>query len=144
MPNRTLTEARQALADLAPSLNPEMYRRLEDELKTAQRQARRYADNFLASNLATVEERRATLLVEACQVRDELDALEAEGAGGLISAADYAEQLQALEARRTQVDNAYSETVRELDGVETVEDDPDAWLDGVFRRYPKLMPAFTF
>ena len=48
MARRTITGARQVLTDMAPQLNPEMWRRLEEEVVAAERVAVGRANDFIS------------------------------------------------------------------------------------------------
>lgn len=140
----TIREARERLADLAPSLNPEMYRRLSEEVEEVARHATAHAERFLSRQLAALDAERQTLLVEVCQVRDEYEALNAGGSLGRLSAEDYAERLDALNRRRAALTERRSEVERQIDRLGEVEDDPTGWADSLYRRTPSLAPNFTF
>lgn len=140
----TVREARQRLADMAPALNAEMYRRYEAELKEAERTARGRGEQFASERFAALDAERQRLLVEACEVRDAYEHLEAEGALHRLSAREYADRLAALDRRRDRVEARTADIARQVEEWSAVEDDPVAWTDEQYAKFPTNAPLFTF
>ena len=140
----TLREARERLDELAPTLNQPTFARLEAELDGAEQAARTHAEQFVNQRLAQVDDRRHELLVEACEVRDAYGALRDESALGRLSAAEYASRLRDLDARRDRVEARLADVEREVDRLGGIEDDPVAWTDEQYRKYPTTAPTFSF
>jgi hypothetical protein len=140
----TLREARERLADLAPGLNPEMYRRLNAEIEEAARHATAHAEHFLSGRFDALDAERQRLLVEACQVRDAYEALEAEGGLHRLTARDYASRLADLNQHRDRIEARRAEIARQVEDLSAIEDDPETWTDEQWRKYPATSPTFTF
>lgn len=140
----TLREARARLSGLAPGLNPEMYARLNSEVEEAAKAARSRAEKFYSDQLGKVDTTRHELLVEACEVRDAYEALRDEAELGRLSAGEYGGRLNALNARRDRVESRIADVDQELDRLEAIEDDPEAWTDEQYRKYPTTAPTFSF
>lgn len=145
MPRRTVKAARQTLEGMAPGLNPEMWRRLSEEVeavaKDAVAMANRYADDRTqAAHLIGKD-----VLTEMCAVRDGLVALVREGEAGTISAAEYHKRLSDLRRQQSRLEGKATEVARAAEQVETIEEDPEAWTDTTFyERFPSLQPDVSF
>lgn len=145
MPQRTVRQARQALAEMAPALNPEMYRRYEAEVKAAAVRAGTMAHRYVDNHLNQFEQLRQELLVEACAVRDAYEVLAAEGVQGTITAREYNARLNALRTRGRELERRESMATKACEEVEVIEQDPEAWADDTFNsKYPHIRPDFTF
>ena len=140
----TIREARERLAELAPSLNPEMYGRLKAELDAAEQAARNHAEQFVNQQLERVDARRHELLVEVCSVRDSYSSLRDESALGRLSGDEYGSRLQDLDTRRDRAEARLADVEREVDRLGGIEDDPLGWADEQHRKYPTTAPTFSF
>ena len=140
----TIREARERLDELAPTLNPEMYGRLKSELDAAEQAARNHAEQFVNQQLERVDARRHELLVEVCEVRDSYSALRDESALGRLPADEYSSRLRDLDIRRDRVEARLADVEREVDRLGGIEDDPVAWTDEQYRKYPTTAPTFSF
>ena len=145
MARRTIAEARRLLADAAPSLNPEMYRRIDDEIKVVEADARTLATEYANQRADDLTNLRNDVLVEVCEVRDGYDALMAEAELGLIDADDYHHRFQQLEDRKRYLGTRAGELDYLADAVERIDEDPVAWTDRqLFGKYPQITPEFSF
>lgn len=140
----SIAQARARLADLAPGLNPAVYGALQAELEASEAVARQRGESHVTDLLGRVNETRQTLHAEAAEVRDAFDALAAQAEVGLISASDYAAELRKLEGRLAQALNR-TDTLDNLTGqLAEVEDDPVAFTDRLYDRYPSLAPEWSW
>jgi chromosome segregation ATPase len=145
MPRRTLREARSVFEqDLAPTLNPTMHGRVEEELRQAEARATRHAEAFLATEVGHVESARQQLLIEACQVRDAYEALSRRVAVGEVKARDAARELTELNRQRQTLQEALDATEDRIGELALVEDDPLGWADRRYLAAPLTQPLFTF
>lgn len=140
---RTIRQAREQLEDMAPGLNSEMYRRLEQEVEEAEQQARAHGQQFASEGFDRLDAERIELVREACEVRDEYERL--RDTGGLqLSAEDYRDRLADLDRRRDRVERQLEEVERRLGSLAEVEDDPVAWADRRYEVNPRIRPNFSF
>lgn len=145
MPKRTIADARRAFDELTPSLNPEMYRRLDDEVKRASAGAITLAGRFADERAAAVLAERTDVLNEWCTVRDGYAALAADAADGRISARDVTERLDALRRQHRALERHGNDVGRAVEVVERIESDPEGWADETFyAKYPHMTPDFSF
>lgn len=140
---RTIQEARARLEDMAPSLNPEMFRRLEAEVEEAEQQARAHGQQFASEGFDRLDNERVELVREACEVRDEYEWLRDTG-GLTLSAEEYRDRLADLDRRRDRVERQLDEVERRLESLAEVEDDPVAWTDRRYEVNPRIRPNFSF
>lgn len=146
MPKRTIREARSILEeDLAPGLNDYHLKRFRQSLTEAEGAARKAADEFMTRHEEHVKAARQEALKEVCDVRDELEALAAEGETGRVTGQDYAGRYTALTDRQAKAEKRLDEVGQLISAVAEVEEDPVAWADtNLYQRYPELRPEFEF
>ena len=145
MPKRTLANARRAFDELTPTLNPEMYRRLDQELRKASAGAVTLATNYVNERVTDVLGTRQDVLNEWCSVRDAYAALAGEAQAGRLTAGEVNERLDAIRSQQRQMDRHVSEITRAAEVVERIEADPEAWADETFYgKYPHMTPEFSF
>jgi hypothetical protein len=145
MPRRTLSNARRAFEDMAPSLNPEMYRRLEDELKRASAGALHLATRYVDERVNEALGAREEMLTNWCTVRDGYTALANEAATGRLTAREVNERLEDLRQQQRALER-HGETIgRTVETVERIETDPEGWADETFyAKYQHMQPEFSF
>jgi hypothetical protein len=145
MPRRTLAGARRAFDDVAPSLNPEMYRRLQEELKRASAGAMHLATTYVNERVSDALMAREDVLTDWCTVRDGYTALANEAAAGRLTAREVNERLDALRQQQRGLER-HGETIgRTVEKVERIETDPEGWADETFyAKYQHMMPEFSF
>lgn len=141
---RTVTDAARALEELAPTLNPEMYRRYNEELTQARNAATATAGEFADRQVADVDAVREDLLRGLCEVRDAYAALAKDGESGRISAADYQARFARLRQQQRALERRAGDIVRVAELVEGIETDPEGWADNFQNRYPHARPNFSF
>jgi len=100
MARRTLKEARKLLDEAVPGLNPEMWKRFNDEVTAASQKAVVMANRYMDERVSQASAQGPELLTELCAVRDAYATLIKQGAEGRISAADYTKELHALQRRQ--------------------------------------------
>ena len=145
MPKRTLSSARKTFDELAPGLNPEMYRRLQQEIDQASAAATKLATTYADELTAEVVGKRQDVLTEACRLRDEFKAVTSEAALGNITAREANERLTKLRAEMRQVDRHAENVDRAAELVDHIEEDPEGWADERFyEKYPHMTPEFSF
>lgn len=145
MPKRTIRAARRAFEDLAPTLNPEMYRRLEEELNQASAAATVRGTRFADERVNGILGNRQDVLTELCRLRDEFKAVAAEAALGNVTAGEVNDKLVKLRADVRQVDRHTADVERATELVERIEDDPEGWADDTFHeKYEHMRPEFSF
>jgi hypothetical protein len=145
MARRTITSARQAFDDLAPSLNPEMYRRLQGELRQASAGALTLATRYVDESITDALNAREDVLTEWCTVRDGYASLAAEAATGRLTAREMNERLEALRQQQRALDRHSATVGQRVETVERIEGDPEGWADETFYdRYQHMQPEFSF
>lgn len=145
MPKRTLSSARKTFDELAPGLNPEMYRRLQQEIQQASATATKLATTYADEVTAELVAKRKKVLTEACRLRDEFKAVASEAALGNITAREANERLAKLRAEMRNVDRHTQDVDRAAELVERIEEDPEGWADERFyEKYPHMTPEFSF
>ncbi len=142
---RTIRQARQRLEDLADSLNPMSFKRLNDELKAAEAEATRAAHGHAAKKTDSLMRQRNDVLRRLCETRDAFNGLAATGKAGRISGKDYAARYAALKAEERRLQGVVTDVTSGLAAVTQIEEDPVAYADANFYdRYPSTRPDFTF
>jgi hypothetical protein len=145
MPKRTIAAARRAFDDLAPALNPEIYRRLQQELDAAVNAATNLGTKYADERVHDVLGKRNDTLAGLCQIRDGIKALAAEAASGNLTSREVNDRLTALRAEQRTFDAHAANVDRTTELVDRIEDDPEGWADETFyEKYPHMTPDFTF
>lgn len=144
MPQRTIAEARRQLEELAPGLNPTMYARLSSEINAASGKAKAISDRMLDQVANELQSRRDEVLADACALRDEFQALTGEGELGTLSAAEYAKKLQKLQNKQRSLAVQEGRLNDLVSRAERIDQDPEAYGDSMFERFPHTRPDFTF
>ena len=145
MPQRTVAEAQEQLEELAPQLNPPVWKKLNAELNevvsTTNQRAVRYMDESVASATAAAKE----TLVELCDVRDQLAALTVDGEAGRLTATEFNKRHQELTEQHRRLHRRVEKLAHDAELLEHIEDDPVAWADERLHvPYPQLRPHFSF
>lgn len=142
---RSVRSARKQLDLLAPDLNPEMYRRFQEEIYQASNRAVVVATDYAKSRAGDHTALRDDLQSEANSLQRSYDALVAEGEQGGFTAREYEDRFNVLERRKRDLSHRRHQLEELTAVVEAIEDDPEAWTDATFyERYPALAPAFSF
>jgi hypothetical protein len=145
MARRTIASARQAFDDLAPLLNPEMYRRLQSELKQASAEALTLATRYVDGSVTEALAAREDVLTEWCTVRDGYSSLATEAAAGRLTAREVNERLQGLRQQQRALDRHSAAIGQRVETVERIETDPEGWADETFyAKYQHMQPEFSF
>lgn len=145
MAKRTLADARQTLDDLAPALNPEMYRRHQQEIHQASAAALTLATRYVNERVTDTLADRQDVLGGWCGLRDAYTALAAEAADGRVTARDVNERLAQLRQQHRRLERHGSDLGRAVEVVEGIETDPEGWADETFyAKYPHMTPEFSF
>jgi hypothetical protein len=144
VPRRNLTNARVALDALLPEINDHWAKRFEDQYAAAVAQAHTFADTYLDSTVAGLEDERRAVLQGLCELRDAFAALAADGAAGRLDARDYNDRFNELLRRQRELRRGEAEFTRVTELVERIEADPLAWVDDFQQRFPNTAPEFEF
>lgn len=145
MARRTIAEARRILEqDLAPVVNDHVRRQYETEINAAAGKAKAVADRMLNQIVHSMQEQRDEVLAEVCALRDDFQALTDEGALGTLSANEYHDRLKELQTRQRALSRKEQELVGMADRAASIEEDPEAYGDALFAKFPANRPDFTF
>lgn len=145
MPKRTIRAARRTFDDIAPSLNPEMYRRLQQELDAAAAAATKMGTKYADERIHGVLAKRQDVLTELCRLRDAFKAVTAEAAMGNLTAREAHDRLTELRGEMRNLDRHAADVERATELVDRIEDDPEGWADETFyEKYPHMTPDFSF
>jgi len=87
---------------------------------------------------------RDDALRDLCSVRDDFAALAAEANRSPITSAEYARRFNELQARQRHAARAITRTEEALAFVGPVEDDPIAYGDALYAKFPLTQPTFSF
>jgi hypothetical protein len=142
---RTIGGARRWLEDNARFLNPPTYRQMEGEIREASAQALQLATRTVDNYTNDVLGQREAELRELVGIRDALLALAEQGASGTLSARELNEQLAGIRRGLQQSDRHIGDVDRITGLVETIEQDPEGWVDATYySKYPHMTPEFDF
>jgi len=145
MPPRTIRQARQRLEELADSLNPISYKRLNDEIKAAEAEATRTAHGHASTKTTKMLTDANDVLRRLCETRDGFKTLAAQGKAGRVSSKDATKRFNDLKAEERRLQALLTDVEAGLATVQAIEDDPVAYADENFHdRYPATRPDFTF
>lgn len=144
MPRRTVAAARRELEALAPGLNPVVYARLSTVINAAAAKARTVGDRMLDRIFNEMQVQRDEVLADVCTLRDDFQALIAEGELGTLSATEYHDRLRSLQSRQRTLVRRERELVGMANRAEQIEADPEAYGDSLFAKFPDTQPDFTF
>ncbi len=140
---RTIRQARQRLEDLADSLNPMSFKRLNDELKAAEAEATRAAHGHAAKKTDSLMRQRNDVLRRLCETRDGFTALAKNK--DRLTGNDYSARFNALKAEERRLHGVVEDVTSGIAAVTAIEEDPVAYADANFYdRYPSTRPDFTF
>ncbi|MFV0307823.1 MAG: hypothetical protein ACK5OX_08780 [Desertimonas sp.] len=143
--NRTIAEARQALDDLAPTVNQAIYSRLEAEIRAAEADATARATRYVEDLRSEAEGVGRQAVMDVCELRDQTDALLGDLKAARLSAGEAVKLFDSLRAQRRTVVAQAARTRSTNDTVAQITADPIGWFDRTFNTaYPLLRPAFTF
>lgn len=143
MAQRTIRQARQALEEAAPGLNPAMYKRYADEIKAAEREATKLAHGHASKKASKLLTQRNDVMRRLCDTRDGFRSLAAEK--DRLTAKEYAERFNALKAEERRLLAVVADVEAGFATVQAVEEDPVAYADTNFHdRYPVTRPHFSF
>ena len=134
MAARTLAEAEATLANLS-GLSDNERRQYEAEVTAAKAQATAQGTTAATQMAQQVREDRDDLLRELCEVRD--------GLAAARTSAD-AQVLKHLRQRRERLVRQVEEIERLAERVEEIEEDPTAYGEALYEKYPGTRPIFTF
>ncbi len=145
MPQRTVGEAQAQLEELAPQLNPPVYKRLKDELNEVVSATNQRAVRYMNEAVVTASTVAKEALTELCDVRDQLAALTVDGEAGRLTAAEFNKRYQELTQQHRRLNRRVEKLAHDAELLEHIEDDPIAWADERFHvPYPQLRPHFSF
>lgn len=131
------------MEELAPDLNPEMYKRLNDEVKAAERAATQVAKGHATRKASRIATERQDLLRRMCDTRDGFKAL--AKARDRLTAGEYTERYNALKADERRLGAVVQDVEADVAAVEAIEADPVAYADtNFYDRYPATRPDFSF
>ncbi len=141
----TVAAARARLDELTPALNPEMYKRCQQQIAQAESAARVRAATYLKGWYDDVHAPGTAAVEDVCAVRDELRSLVDVLAAGTVTAADGTAQLEALQRRHRGISGQRQRLAGAVDYMTAIADDPVAFIDSQYERFPALpQPDFDF
>lgn len=143
MPQRTIADATFTLEAMAGVSDADR-RKFQGEIKAATTEATASAESLMDGKVNEVAEARDDALAELCGVRDAYDALLADAALGRTTSADYEAELNQLRSRQRSAERHLARTEEALAFVEAVEEDPAAYGEAMFSKYPLIRPTFSF
>jgi uncharacterized SAM-dependent methyltransferase len=145
MPKRTLRTARNVFDQMAPGLNPEMFRRLQKEIDEASNAATSMAGQYADKRINGLLGNRQEVLTDLCRIRDAFKAVAAEAALGNLSSREVNDRLADLRREMRSVDRHAEDVERATELVDRIEEDPEGWADETFyEKYPHMTPDFSF
>lgn len=126
---RTVGEAKQRLNDLAPVLNPEMYRRYTAEVSAAEQEATNQATTYVHERFTEVHAIGVDATKAVCAVRDEAQELLRQVQAGLIPARRATTAFNTLRDRHRQIASQLKPVADATAEIEGIEAEPVAWAD---------------
>lgn len=143
MPARSIHQARRRLEEMASDLNPAMYKRLNDEIKAAERTATQVAADHARRKTNRLNTERQDVLRRMCETRDGFTAL--AKARDRLSAGEYTERFNALKTEQRRLQAVAQDVEADVAAVEAIGQDPVAYTDANFYdRYPATKPECSF
>lgn len=130
----TLAQAEAALANMS-GLSDNVRRQYEAEVAAARAQATAAGTTAATQMAQQVRDDRDELLRSLCEVRDGLAAARTKGDAHI---------LRDLRQRRERLVRQVEEVERLAERVEAIEEDPTAYGETLYEKYPGTRPIFTF
>lgn len=145
MPQRAISEAREALEDKLPQVSDYWANTYRAELEAAEGQAKARGEVHVTDRINNTREEQHQLTEQICSVRDELEDLARRGNQGELSAQEYGDAMRRLTGRRDRLEKRLSAIEARADRLSEIEGDPAAYIDSLYRKYPALnKPEFSF
>lgn len=145
MPQRPISEARQALEDKLPKVSDWWANTYRAELEAAEGQARSRGEVHVEDRINNTREEQRELTEQICAVRDELEDLAKRGSQGELSAQEYGDAMRRLTSRRDRLEKRLSSIEARAERLSEIEEDPAGYIDSLYKRYPALQrPEFSF
>lgn len=140
---RTIADAQDTFDALA-GLSPADQKAFKAELDTAVREARAVAGRMAQGRVDDVAAVRDDALAELCAARDDFQALKRDADLGRVSARDYESRLRVIQARQRRADRHLADVTDAIALVEAIEEDPVAYAEGLYAKFPSIRPDFSF
>jgi hypothetical protein len=129
MPRRRLAEARLALEETRPRLNPYYDEEFKRILESAEDRAKDFAADHVQSQADAIDDAIKATERELAEVRDGYEELERDSIE--LIPREYTERLNDLRAKETQATNDLRLLQNRIDTLSEVEEDPIAFFDRV-------------
>lgn len=138
-----IAQAREQLAALAPSLNDYWHGQLHSEIERASAAAVVLANGHADGRFTEAMEVGRAAVESLCDVRDKLRAIASAGESGQLTATEFRAQLLDLARIQTSASSRLAEFEHLAEVVESVEDDPEAFADDLYARFPNVAPELA-
>jgi hypothetical protein len=134
-----LAEARRAFEEeILPRVSDHQANEGRRFLQEAEAKAQEQASKRVTSLEQEFRSIRDDALRKLTEVRDDYEALAAEGSSGRISAQDYQARLQDLRRQQQAAEGRLEDAEKLVDQAEAIEGDPIAYYDDLTRRMNML------
>lgn len=146
---RTIAEAQAWVDGGVDSFNNEQLTRYRNEIQTATAQATKRAETYVNELAANLVAKRDGILEHVCELRDSYQALIKDGELGLLTAAEFQERYDQLEAQKREAINSEAPMLEEIETISDIEDEPSSWYDNLITRtggslYREMAYEFSF